>query len=353
MLVPEPPLAFPPQPSQQLMQVMQQGATGPTLVTAVAVPAQQQIPSSHEHQQQLQLLQMQQMQQMQLQQLQMQQMPMPMPMMPVQMVAAEATVAQDMSEDMKKRSRKSGSTVPRWSAEEEERLKAIISTIGDKDWTMISDQLGTGRSNSGVEQHWQIMTGKRKRDGKTLDQEEEMDAEDSGVKVEVRAAKAEAKAARAADRVEKSEAKLAEKAEKDAMKAEREAIAAEKKAEKAAKLESKKADQAEKDAQKEAKKDQPKKPRSSYLIYCKETRASVQYALLPCPPAPLRTCLPHVTALLRTLPVTAQRPIVELLYGLPAHPAPPSAEVSICGSDTSLCHFYPCDSPSPSPLLLE
>lgn len=38
-----------------------------------------------------------------------------------------------------------------------------MQEIGKGKWAMIADNLGTGRSASGVEQHWQIMIGQRKR----------------------------------------------------------------------------------------------------------------------------------------------------------------------------------------------
>ena len=67
-----------------------------------------------------------------------------------------------------KRGRKSGTKVPRWTPEEEVRLRALVEELGEKDWTSVAGRLETGRSPAGVEQHWQIMSGKRKRNGEAL-----------------------------------------------------------------------------------------------------------------------------------------------------------------------------------------
>ena len=67
-----------------------------------------------------------------------------------------------------KRGRKSGTKVPRWTPEEEARLRALVEELGEKDWVSVAGRLETGRSSAGVEQHWQIMNGKRKRNGEAL-----------------------------------------------------------------------------------------------------------------------------------------------------------------------------------------
>jgi len=51
----------------------------------------------------------------------------------------------------------------RWTVDEESRLRALVGEIGKNKWAVIAESLGTGRSASGVEQHWQIMIGQRKR----------------------------------------------------------------------------------------------------------------------------------------------------------------------------------------------
>lgn len=53
--------------------------------------------------------------------------------------------------------------VHRWTVDEEARLRALVQEIGKGKWSKIAERLGTGRSASGVEQHWQIMIGQRKR----------------------------------------------------------------------------------------------------------------------------------------------------------------------------------------------
>jgi len=96
---------------------------------------------------------------------------------------AEATTADDIPEAtaevtfvsvevaadrVEKRGRKSGTKVPRWTPEEEARLRALIEELGEKQWGAVAGRLETGRSPAGVEQHWQIMNGKRKRNGEAV-----------------------------------------------------------------------------------------------------------------------------------------------------------------------------------------
>ena len=69
---------------------------------------------------------------------------------------------------VEKRGRKSGTKVPRWTPEEESRLRALIEELGEKSWGAVAGRLETGRSPAGVEQHWQIMIGKRKRNGEAV-----------------------------------------------------------------------------------------------------------------------------------------------------------------------------------------
>lgn len=66
----------------------------------------------------------------------------------------------------KKVRRSRGEKVPRWTTEEEERLRALVGQHGDRAWVKVAEALGTGRTPAGVDQHWQIMSGKRKRNGK-------------------------------------------------------------------------------------------------------------------------------------------------------------------------------------------
>ena len=96
---------------------------------------------------------------------------------------AEATTADDIPEAtaevtfvsvevaadrVEKRGRKSGTKVPRWTPEEEARLRALIEELGEKQWGAVAGRLETGRSPAGVVQHWQIMNGKRKRNGEAV-----------------------------------------------------------------------------------------------------------------------------------------------------------------------------------------
>ena len=64
-----------------------------------------------------------------------------------------------------KRRRRSGGSAQRWSPGEETTLRELVTELGVKRWAEIAERLSTGRTAAGVEQHWQIMSGKRKRNG--------------------------------------------------------------------------------------------------------------------------------------------------------------------------------------------
>ena len=65
----------------------------------------------------------------------------------------------------KQRRRRSGGSAQRWSPGEETTLRELVTELGVKRWAEIAERLSTGRTAAGVEQHWQIMSGKRKRNG--------------------------------------------------------------------------------------------------------------------------------------------------------------------------------------------
>ena len=58
---------------------------------------------------------------------------------------------------------------PRWTLEEEDQLCQLLRQMGNS-WEAIANQLGTGRTPIGVQQHWQILTGRRKRKRDLVDQ---------------------------------------------------------------------------------------------------------------------------------------------------------------------------------------
>ena len=62
-----------------------------------------------------------------------------------------------------KRQRKSTGKQFRWTSAEEERLRLLVEELGasGKVWEEIAARLGSGRTPSGLQQHWQIMCGKR------------------------------------------------------------------------------------------------------------------------------------------------------------------------------------------------
>jgi hypothetical protein len=69
----------------------------------------------------------------------------------------------------KKKRRTPGVKVPRWSVEEEDKLRALVEEHGTKEWGKIAAALGSQRSAAGVDQHWQIMGGKGRPNGKASD----------------------------------------------------------------------------------------------------------------------------------------------------------------------------------------
>lgn len=70
----------------------------------------------------------------------------------------------------KKKRRTPGVKVPRWSDDEEKKLRALVTEHGTKDWAKVAGDLGTNRSAAGVDQHWQILSGKRRRNGKSANE---------------------------------------------------------------------------------------------------------------------------------------------------------------------------------------
>ena len=68
------------------------------------------------------------------------------------------------------RPKRSGVKLPRWNDDEEARLRTAVDELGEKAWAQCAERIraenGHLRSAASVEQHWQILTGKRKRDGK-------------------------------------------------------------------------------------------------------------------------------------------------------------------------------------------
>lgn len=120
-----------------------------------------------------------------------------MPMPPAQLVDGELVPAGPSSlaaPPEEKRGRKRGTSVPRWTPEEEQKLKRLVEEHGDKDWPTISSKLETNRSPAGVEQHWQIMNGKRKRTGPPKDEELDLPPDGEPDTEEKKAARMEAAA---------------------------------------------------------------------------------------------------------------------------------------------------------------
>lgn len=63
-----------------------------------------------------------------------------------------------------KRERKQNGKMLRWTPNEEEHLRVLVNQHGSTgQWARIATELGTDRTAAGVDQHWQILCGRRKR----------------------------------------------------------------------------------------------------------------------------------------------------------------------------------------------
>jgi len=194
-----------------------------------------------------------------------------MPMAVVATVATEVgqTIVPQLAGDAgaPKRGRPSGSKVPRWTPEEDEVLKQLVAEKGERAWKEVAACLEHSRSATAVEQHYNILVGKRKKPGSKEDGEDE--ALDDELKAERTRLLNERQAKKQGDKDERAAAK---RAEKEAKVAEKEAKAAEKEAEKVAAKEKREREAAER----QAKKDMPKKPRTSYILFCEKVRAELK-----------------------------------------------------------------------------
>ena len=190
--------------------------------------------------------------------------------------AAELQPMQEVEAIAKpRRGRAPGLKVPRWTMEEDERLKALVQEHGNKAWDTIAGCFEILRSGTAIEQHYNILIGKRKKPGHPKDAvpllgdapplPEGLDDETRVLRaaeaVEQAAQKAEERAIRQEEKAAVDAAKDARRLEKQAA---RERDAADKEEKRQAR-EAKRQERAEKAAQ-------PKKARSSYLFYSEETR---------------------------------------------------------------------------------
>ena len=69
-----------------------------------------------------------------------------------------------------------------WSDKEEQMLREVVAEYGPKNWAAVAERLDTGRSADGVQQHWQAMQRKRRRDGSRMGKDDE--DEDAPAKVQ-------------------------------------------------------------------------------------------------------------------------------------------------------------------------
>ena len=76
-----------------------------------------------------------------------------------------------LSEEGEDAAKASKPRVPRWSAEEDLKLRGIIDTAPEHPaWTTVAEDLGTGRTAAACAQHWLVLSGKRgKRKADAID----------------------------------------------------------------------------------------------------------------------------------------------------------------------------------------
>lgn len=83
-------------------------------------------------------------------------------------IDVEATLDTDMPAVKKKRTHAGGKLL-RWTPDECAELMGLVEERGGwkvgwraREWQVVADGLGTGRSASGVKQHWHVLSGRRK-----------------------------------------------------------------------------------------------------------------------------------------------------------------------------------------------
>ena len=182
-------------------------------------------------------------------------------------------------EDKGKRVRPPGLKVPRWTPEEEEKLKSLVAVHGTRNWKEIAAGLAAGRTATAVEQHYNILIGKRKKNyGPSAHSDVMLPPLETTIEG-LEGLDEATKAIRMAEAVQRAAQRAQEKMERDNNKAEREQAKAEKAEQKAAALaasEASKLAKAQRAAEKAEKARMPKKPWTSYLFYAEETRPALK-----------------------------------------------------------------------------
>ena len=120
--------------------------------------------------------------------------PPPPPSVEVTAVTEGGGISGDAMQPQKKVRRSRGEKVPRWTTDEEDRLRALVAQYGDRAWAKVAESLATGRTAAGVDQHWQIMNGKRKRTGPPKDEDLDLPPDGEPDTEEKKAARMEAAA---------------------------------------------------------------------------------------------------------------------------------------------------------------
>ena len=87
-------------------------------------------------------------------------------------IDVDATLDTDMPAVKKKRTHAGGKLL-RWTPDECAELMGLVEERGgwkvgwrEREWQVVADGLGTGRSAAGVKQHWHVLSGRRKPNAK-------------------------------------------------------------------------------------------------------------------------------------------------------------------------------------------
>ena len=73
-------------------------------------------------------------------------------------LAQQAAQSMEDGDELKRsRATKTRAVAHRWTPQEEAQLSALVEELGPRGkWGQIAEKLASGRTSSGVEQHWQV-----------------------------------------------------------------------------------------------------------------------------------------------------------------------------------------------------
>ena len=170
-----------------------------------------------------------------------------------------------------------GQGVPRWTPEEDQLLMDLVAELGVGSWKDIAPRLIHERSAEAVMQHYNILIGKRRKLGDKGEGDDEAGAAGAGsgasdeVDEAAKTSKAVAAEQRRREKLERDEERRVKAAQKDLERQLKERDRAEAHAAK----DRARQEREQKAAAKALRASMPKKPRTSYLHFCIETRSTL------------------------------------------------------------------------------